>query len=157
MSDWVHTSSQIEARPSAERFFALFKPMMESNGLGCKGVNPVANLKVLQKPIEPHSKRSPGIASFCVFRPCCCKEKAEKQRFGSQEEDDGASLRRIALSDEEAFAVLVILDVKLCIIYLYSNFKMRCQLSSNSIRRVILSNALRANTTSGKVERDTRA
>lgn len=93
---------------------------MESNGLGSKGLNPDANLEVLQKPSEPHFNKSPGIASFSVTR--CCEEKAEKQRIESQEEEEGVSFKMIVLSDEETFAVTVILDANRCI---FSSFQVR--------------------------------
>ncbi|KAI6703287.1 hypothetical protein NL676_012423 [Syzygium grande] len=41
--------------------------MIESNGLGSSGANPVANLDVLQEPSAAHLKKSPGIARCCVF------------------------------------------------------------------------------------------
>ncbi|PPR82742.1 hypothetical protein GOBAR_AA37972 [Gossypium barbadense] len=113
---------------------------MESNGLGSKGLNPDANLEVLKKPSEPHFNRSPGIASVSGFLTRCCEENAEKQRIESQEEEeDGVSFRMIVLSDEETFAVTVILDANRCIV---SSFQVRSLLSSNSIRWVILSNSL---------------
>ena len=61
------TSSQIEARSSADRSLALSISIIESKGLGSKGVNPEANLEVLKTPSEPHFTKSPGIDSSCGF------------------------------------------------------------------------------------------
>lgn len=58
----VHTSSQIVARSSADLSLARSISIIESNGFGCNGVNPVANLEFLYKPSEDHFKKSHGIA-----------------------------------------------------------------------------------------------
>lgn len=58
------TSSQMEARTSEELFLALSISMIDSNGFGCKGVNPVANLEVRTEPIEPHFRNSSGMVWF---------------------------------------------------------------------------------------------
>lgn len=65
---------------SAERSLALSISMIESNGLGCKGVNPVANLDVLKKPSEPHFTNSPGIDfSATCWRSCRADKVAVKE------------------------------------------------------------------------------
>lgn len=51
------TSSQIEAISSGYRFLSLSISTIESNGLCSKGLNPVANLDVLQNPSEPHFRK----------------------------------------------------------------------------------------------------
>lgn len=64
VSEMVHTSSQIVARSSGDLSLARSISIIESNGFGCNGVNPVANLEVLYKPSEDHFMKSHGIA-FC--------------------------------------------------------------------------------------------
>lgn len=65
--EMVHTSSQIVARSSADLSLARSISIIESNGFGCNGVNPVANLEVLYKPSEDHFKKSHGIAFSRCF------------------------------------------------------------------------------------------
>lgn len=57
----------MEARSSGDLVLARSISMIESNGFGSNGVNPVANLDVLTKPSEPHLRKWPGMAGCCCF------------------------------------------------------------------------------------------
>jgi hypothetical protein len=57
----------MEARSSGDLVLARSISMIESNGFGSNGVNPVANLDVLTKPSEPHLRKWPGMAGSCCF------------------------------------------------------------------------------------------
>lgn len=59
--------------------------MIESNGLGSSGANPVANLDVLQEPSEAHLKKSPGI-------DCICRVDTAKQHLGTKEEGEAGDV-----------------------------------------------------------------
>ena len=61
--------------------------MIESNGLGCNGVKPLANLDVLQKPSEPHFNKLPGIECFCNLWSTCTEEVV-KDCLGTTQVDE---------------------------------------------------------------------
>lgn len=109
--DWGITSSQMEARSSGVRSFALDISIMESNGLGSKGVNPEANLEVLKNPSEPHLRNWPGIAFSCGFwsadrvvkpRECFTREAEEDEAWARRRAADNARMLeslRIVISE----------------------------------------------------------
>lgn len=70
--------------------------MIESNGFGCNGVNPVANLEFLTEPSEAHFTKLPGIASASRFSPFRCEEDEwavkiclDRQREKQEEGEEG--------------------------------------------------------------------
>lgn len=67
-------SSQIEVSSSGDLVLALSKSMIESNGFGCNGVNPDANLEVLTEPRDAHLMWFPGNASESLLRGFRCGE-----------------------------------------------------------------------------------
>lgn len=97
------TSSQTEAISSTERSFTLSISIMESNGLCCNGLNPVAKLEFLMKPSEPHFSKSPGTASFdlgiivCkVLKQCFCIKQEDESRLIKFAADDIILLEHLA-------------------------------------------------------------
>jgi len=65
---------------SGSRSLSLSISTIESNGLSCKGLKPVANLDVLQNPSEPHLRKLQGSSGLCSFWEVTAAETAGKER-----------------------------------------------------------------------------